>query len=37
MIKRYDNTTYLCIFGKRYIWCDGTYIGWYHPDLNNVV
>ena len=31
MIKRYDNTTYFCLPGIRFVWHDGTYIGWYHP------
>lgn len=25
------NTTYLCLFGKRYIFRDGRYVGWYRP------
>lgn len=31
MIKRYENTVYICMFGKRYIFKDSTYIGWYRP------
>lgn len=37
MIKRNENTTYLCIFGRRYILRDGTYMGWYNPNLKKVV
>lgn len=34
MIKKYVDengvkTVYLCLFGKRYIWKDGVYQGWY--------
>lgn len=34
MIKRSvedKNTTYVCLFGKRYIFRDKKYIGWYRP------
>ena len=34
MIKRScedKNTIYLCLFGRRYIFRDGKYIGWYKP------
>lgn len=34
MIKRScedKNTVYLCLFGKRYIFREGKYIGWYRP------
>lgn len=37
MIKKYENTTYLCLPGIRFIWKDGAYIGWYHPRLSKVV
>ena len=25
------NTKYLCLFGKRYIFREGVYMGWYRP------
>ena len=25
------NTMYLCLFGKRYIFHEGKYVGWYRP------
>ena len=28
-IKHHEDTTYLCLFGRRYIFKDRTYIGWY--------
>lgn len=34
MIKRScedSNTVYLCLFGKRYIFRGGRYMGWYKP------
>ncbi len=31
MIKHHEGTTYLCLFGRRFIWKDGRYIGWYRP------
>ena len=31
MFKHYDNTIYICLFGRRYIFKDGAYIGWYRP------
>ena len=34
MIKRScedTNTTYLCLYGKRFIFNEGKYIGWYKP------
>ena len=34
MIKRScedRKTIYLCLFGKRYIFHDGKYMGWYRP------
>ncbi len=37
MIKRNGNTTYLCLFGIRFVWRDGSYIGWYRPRLNKEV
>lgn len=40
MIKRScedKNTVYFCLFGRRYIYKDGRYIGWYSPRLNKVV
>lgn len=29
IIKHHEDTTYLCLFGRRYVFKDGTYIGWY--------
>ena len=26
-----SKTVYLCMFGKRYIFRNGTYMGWYRP------
>lgn len=37
MIKRYENTTYLCLPGIRFVWHNGVYAGWYHPRLSKVV
>lgn len=31
------NTVYLCLFGRRYIFRNGKYDGWYNPRLNKVV
>lgn len=31
------NTVYVCFFGKRFIFRNGKYDGWYHPNLNTVV
>ena len=34
MIKRScedKNTVYLCLFGRRYIFYEGRYVGWYKP------
>jgi len=31
------NTKYFNLFGIRFVWKDGTYIGWYHPRLRKVV
>ena len=31
MIKQHEDTTYLCLFGRRYVFKDHAYIGWYHP------
>lgn len=34
MIKRScedKDTIYLCLFGKRYIFYEGRYVGWYKP------
>lgn len=34
MIKRScedANTMYLCLFGKRYVFYEGKYVGWYKP------
>lgn len=34
MIKRScedSKTKYLCIFGKRYVFTEGKYMGWYRP------
>ena len=34
MIKRSvenETTIYLCLFGKRYIFEEGRYVGWYKP------
>lgn len=28
---------YFCLFGRRFIFENGKYIGWYHPNLNKVV
>ena len=26
-----SDTKYLCVFGRRFIFKDGVYIGWYRP------
>lgn len=26
-----QKTAYLCLFGKRYIFREGKYVGWYRP------
>ena len=34
MIKRScedSNTVYLCLFGTRYVFYEGKYVGWYKP------
>lgn len=31
------NTLYVCLFGRRFIFRNGKYDGWYHPNLNKVV
>ena len=28
---------YICLFGLRYIFEEGKYVGWYHTKLNKVV
>ena len=28
---------YICLFGRRYIFEEGKYVGWYHPELNKVI
>ena len=28
---------YIGLFGRRYIFEEGRYVGWYHPRLNRVV
>lgn len=36
MIKRScedPNTTYVCVFGRRFIFREGKYVGWYDPKL----
>ena len=40
MFKRScEDTTriYICLFGRRFIFEEGKYVGWYHPNLNKVV
>ena len=40
MIKRScedRGTVYVCLFGRRYVYKDGRYIGWYRPRLKKVV
>ena len=28
---------YICLFGWRFIFEEGKYVGWYHPNLSKVV
>ena len=40
MFKRsYEDPTriYICLFGWRFIFEEGKYVGWYHPNLSKVV
>lgn len=40
MFKHRDdnpNRIYISLFGRRYIFEEGRYVGWYHPRLNRVV
>lgn len=40
MIKRScenNKTIYLCLFGKRFIFYEAKYVGWYNPKLNEVL
>lgn len=32
-----NKTWYLCWFGKRYVFYEGKYVGWYDPNLNEVL
>ena len=29
IIKHHENTKYICLFGRRYVFKDHRYIGWY--------
>lgn len=31
------NVTYVCLFGKRFIFENGKYVGWYRPKLKTVI
>lgn len=37
MIKKTENGFYICLFGRRYIFFRGKYIGWYDPKLAEVL
>lgn len=32
-----SKTLYVCLFGRRFVFRNGKYVGWYQPKLNKVL